>query len=106
MSVFELSKLPVFWTIIVSLRRQNPFAGLEGNQPRTWNKKFAPAYLFLACAYVELDRLDDANNTVRTVLEIIPQYTVKEVAKFWPYRIDQVQSRFLDSLRKAGLPEE
>ncbi len=67
--------------------------------------KLAVAYLFLAWAYVELDRLDDARDAIRTVLEIKPQFTVKEAARIFPFRIDEVGNRILDSLRKAGMPE-
>ena len=64
-----------------------------------------PAYVFLARAYVELDRLDDANKAIKTVLKNTPQYTLKVAARRYPYRIDEDRNRFLDSLRKAGLPE-
>ena len=67
---------------------------------------FFPSYLYLAWAYVELDRLDDANNAIKTVLEITPQYTLKEVARILVFRVDEDRDRLLDSLRKAGLPEE
>ena len=67
--------------------------------------KLAPAYLQLACAYVELNRLDDAKEIIKTALEIAPQYTLKEFARIFPYRVDEDRIRFLDSLRKAGLPE-
>jgi tetratricopeptide (TPR) repeat protein len=63
------------------------------------------AFLILACAYTELDRLDDAKDMITTVLEITPPYTVKEVAKRYPYRTEEVRNRILDDLRKAGLPE-
>ena len=43
--------------------------------------KFMPVYVFLAWTYVELDRLDDANDAIKTLLEIAPQFTVKEVAE-------------------------
>ena len=68
--------------------------------------KITPAYMYLACAYVELDRVDDARGTIKTLLEINPRFTVKEVARILPYRIDEVRDRFLDDWRKAGLPEE
>ena len=67
--------------------------------------KFTPAYLHLAWAYVELDRLDDAKNAIKTVLEITPDFTLKEVARIYAYRIDEVRDRFFDSLGTAGLPE-
>ncbi len=62
-------------------------------------------YAYLACAYVELDRLDDAQNAIKAVLEITPQYTVKEAAKRFVYRIDEDRNRIFGALRKAGLPE-
>ncbi len=40
-----------------------------------------------------------------SALDITPQFTLKEVARLYPYRIDEDRNRFLDSLRKAGLPE-
>ena len=67
--------------------------------------KYTPAVLALAWAYVELDRLDDARKTIKTALEITPQFTVKELAKVFAYRIDEFRNRYLDSLRKAGVPE-
>ena len=67
--------------------------------------KFTYAYLLLACAYVGLDRLDDARDAIKTALEVTPRYTVKEFARLYPYRIDEVRNRIFDSLRKAGLPE-
>ena len=68
---------------------------------------FTPAYLVSAWTYVELDLFDDANNAIKSVLKIIPHFTIKEVARMhaYSYRIDEVRDRFLDSLRKAGLPE-
>jgi TolB-like protein/Flp pilus assembly protein TadD len=67
--------------------------------------KFSPAHFSLAWAYVELGRLDDAHDEIEAVFRINSQYTLKEVDRLYPYRIDAVRNRFLDSLRKAGLPE-
>ena len=67
--------------------------------------KFTHAYVTLAGAYVGLDRLDDAHKAIKTALEIAPLITVKEFATRFPYRLDEVRNRFLDSLRKTGLPE-
>ena len=67
--------------------------------------QFLHAYSYLACAYVELDRFDDARSAIKKALEIAPQYTVKEAARIFPYRIDEDRNRIFDSLRKAGLPE-
>ena len=65
---------------------------------------YYPAQLFLGCAYIELDRLDDAKKAIKTVLEIIPNHTVEAVARILPFQDDEVRDRILNSLRKAGLP--
>ena len=67
--------------------------------------KFTQAYLHLACAYVEMSRLDEAINAIKTVLEITPQYTLKNIAPRVPYQSDEVLKCFVDNLRKAGIPE-
>ena len=67
--------------------------------------KFSPAHFSLAWAYVELGRFDDAHEAIKAALGINSQYTLKEVDRLYPYRIDAVRNRFLDSMRKAGLPE-
>jgi tetratricopeptide (TPR) repeat protein len=88
------------------LLRQYDEALTRFNQAVERIPKFINTYVFMACAYVELDRLDDARGAIKTVLEITPQYSLKEVARIWPWRIDEVRNRFLDGLRKAGLPDE
>ena len=89
------------------LLRQYDEALVRFNRAIERAPNFTPAHLLLAWAYVELDRLDDAKNAIKTVLKIIPNFTLKEVARMhaYPYRIDEVRDRFLDSLRIAGLPE-
>ena len=67
--------------------------------------KFVSAYTYLASTYVELDRLDDARGAMKTVLEIMPKYTVKELARIYAFRLDEDRNRILDDLRTAGLPE-
>jgi adenylate cyclase len=67
--------------------------------------KFIPSYPHLAWAYVELNRLDDAREAIKTFLEIVPQFTVKKTLARWSYQTEQNPNRFLDALRKAGVPE-
>jgi tetratricopeptide (TPR) repeat protein len=67
--------------------------------------KFSHSHMILACAYIELDQLDDARGAIKTVLEIKPQFTVEEAARILPFRLDEDRNRILDGLRKAGLPE-
>lgn len=67
--------------------------------------RFFPAYMLLACAYVETDRLDDARDTAKALSEFSPRFTVKWLTKMVPFRVDEDSNRFLNSLRKTGLPE-
>ena len=67
--------------------------------------KFAPAYVLLACTYVELDRLDDARGAIKTILDIAPQYSLSRAPIVQTHKNEDDRNRFLDSLRKAGLPE-
>ena len=62
-------------------------------------------HFWFAWAYVELDRLDDARGAIKSFLDDSPHYLLKEVARIYPFRLDEDRNRFLDSLRKAGLPE-
>ena len=87
------------------LLRQYDEALTRFNQAVERVPKFINTYVFMACAYVELDRLDDAKEIIKTALGISPQYTVKDVARIFAYRIDDDRNRLLGALRKAGLPE-
>jgi hypothetical protein len=50
--------------------------------------------------------LSDAREAIKTAMELMPKLSIKEFTRIWPYRIDEDRNRMLDSLRKAGLPEE
>jgi adenylate cyclase len=67
--------------------------------------RFFPAYTLLICAYAESGRLDDARSTVKGLLELSTKFTVNWLGNIFPFRIDEDRNRFIDSLRKAGLPE-
>jgi adenylate cyclase len=67
--------------------------------------KFGGAHAFLAWTYVELDRLDDARDAIKTVLELAPHSSLKKFDRTVPIRVDEDRNRYLDGMRKAGLPE-
>ena len=67
--------------------------------------KFSFGYMYLACIDVETDRLADASDAVRRLLDYSPQLTLKNITRDMPFRINEVRDRILDGLRKAGLPE-
>ncbi len=68
--------------------------------------KFYAAHLLIACSYVELDRLEEASVEIKTLLESLPRYTLKDVARIYPFRQNEVRDRLFENLRQAGLPEE
>ncbi len=52
-----------------------------------------------------LDRLDEARQSIKTLLSLVPGLTVAEVARRVPIKEPEAEARWLDALRKAGLPE-
>lgn len=67
--------------------------------------RFPLAYSVLACAYLESNRLDDANVAIKKLLEYLPQHTVMWIDQKLPFRLHDLRARILDGLRKAGMPE-
>ncbi len=66
---------------------------------------FPMTYLFLASTYVELDQIDEAREQVQGLLAINSRWTLHDWDRIVPIRSDETRRRFLDGLRKAGLPE-
>ena len=62
-------------------------------------------HLRLTTTYVWAGRLNNARTQVDKVLRINPKYSLEQVAKRPLYRNQADQERYLDALRKAGLPE-
>jgi adenylate cyclase len=66
--------------------------------------KFTPALELLACTYVELGRIDDAREVVSRILNISTEYYLSHAPSVQNHRNDEDRKRFVDDLRKAGLP--
>ena len=67
--------------------------------------KFSFGYAYLACIYIELDRIDDASDAIKKLMDYSPQFTLNNITRSLAFRLDEVRDRILGSLRKAGLPE-
>jgi adenylate cyclase len=63
------------------------------------------AHLALTTAYSWAGRLEEARAQATEVLRINPKFSIKQRAKTLPYKNQTDQGRYLDGLRKAGLPE-
>ena len=69
------------------------------------NPGFLRGHLLLAAAYGQLGRNEDANWAVQEVLTLLPEMTISARRKVLPYNIEADMNRYLNGLRKAGLPE-
>ena len=63
-------------------------------------------FVELAATYAMMDRIEKAKACVVKVLEINPKTSVEEYRKSQLYRDPKYTERFLESLRRAGLPEK
>ncbi len=58
----------------------------------------------LAASYAMMDRIDEAQAAIQEYLRLEPNHTIADSRKI-PTKIPEHLERFLDGLRKAGLPE-
>lgn len=59
----------------------------------------------LAATYAHLDRLEEARAEAKEYLKITPNFSIAVWAKSEPYTDPNELQRYVDGLRKAGLPE-
>ena len=62
-------------------------------------------YLTLAASYSSLNRIDEANKTVDEILRLNPNFSLEYFSAMIPYKNKDTTETFVESLRKAGLPE-
>ena len=63
------------------------------------------SHAYLASCYGHLGRIAEAKSEWARVLEVNPGYSIAQKAKVLPYKNPADWDRFVDGLRKAGLPE-
>ena len=61
----------------------------------------------LAAAYADptVGRMDDAHKIVKAILSLQPKFSVAEVASRYPYKTKELLDRYVNAVRRAGLPE-
>ena len=59
----------------------------------------------LAVTYQQVGRKDEAQAAVQAIRQVEPRYSLKVVSRGFPYKKSVDMERFLDALRKAGMPE-
>jgi adenylate cyclase len=63
------------------------------------------ALLLLAACYSYLNQIEEANKASKEILRINPKFSAVSYVTTLPYKNQDVANRYLDALRKAGLPE-
>lgn len=77
----------------------------------TWKKalnlsrNYLNAHTFLAACYISLDRQAEAAAAAKEVLRINSKFSLESYAKRLPYKNKTDIERYVNALRKAGLPE-
>ena len=81
--------------------------GLRQLRPATERAPTFPvAHVYLAAVFSELDRMDEAAAEVDAALKLVPHWTLAFVGeKMLHYRSKAELNRWIEALRKAGLPE-
>ena len=63
------------------------------------------AYITLAASYSFINRTEDASKAVEEILGIQPDFSLEYFANTQPYKNQEKLDKFINALRKAGLPE-
>ena len=50
-------------------------------------------------------RADDAHKIVKAILSLQPEFSIAEVAYWNPYKTKELVDRYVNALRRTGLPE-
>jgi adenylate cyclase len=73
--------------------------GLSGNPDQL------SLYLTLTISYSLLNRTEEAQKAAEEVLRIDPNFSLEYYAKTMPYKHQETGDKFVEALRKAGLPD-
>jgi len=63
------------------------------------------SHLTLAASYISLNRTKETCEAVKEVLRINPNFSVEYYANMLPFKNQETGNKFVEALRKAGLPE-
>ena len=72
----------------------------------TRNPETLPPHLTLAVIFSGLGRKEEAQAQVAEVLRISPRASIEDLREGTPFKDQAVLERYLEGLRKAGLPEK
>ncbi len=66
---------------------------------------FSPAHRCLAVVHSQLGRDEEARAEVKEILRLSPKASLSVWRERWPAKHQRDLDRYIDGLRKAGLPE-
>jgi len=69
------------------------------------NPQFLRGHLLLAATYGQLGRIEDAEWEAQEALTLLPGLTLRQRRAIVPYKKQADVERYIDGLRKAGIPE-
>ncbi len=69
------------------------------------NPQFLRGHLLLAATYAHQGRIDDAEWEAQEALTLLPEMTLRQRRAIVPYKNQADIERYIEGLRKAGLPE-
>ena len=72
----------------------------------TRNPDFVFPHRTLAVIFSELGRKEEAQAQIAELLRIGPRASIEDLRERWPFKDQAVSERYLEALRKAGLPEK
>jgi len=100
--------LPYFYTIMAMAYRNNG----QYEEAIEWaenglidNPDQLPPNLVLAASYSFLNRTEEAHKAAEEILRIDPNFSLEYYAKTIPYKRQETADKYVEALRKAGLPE-
>ena len=76
-----------------------------GKKALSGNPDNLGAYITLAVSYSTLNRTEDARKAVEEILRINPGLSLEYYAKTIPHKNQEMLDKYINALRKAGLPE-
>ena len=75
------------------------------DEPPTKDQLWLLPTLAAAYAYPTVGRMDDAHKIVKAILSLQPEFSIAEVASQYPFKTKELVDRYVNALRRAGLPE-
>ncbi len=85
-------------------QNQKAIATLERARDRNPDDK--PPHMHLIILYSETGQMDNAQAEIKMMIKLVPNESVELEEKICAYATGGTLERFLDGLRKAGLPEK